>query len=224
MNKLYILINLNEGSLMKKTFFYILFAAFISTTQMQAINNPSEKTILIILGSTRLERSSEKIVRALQASLTPKSNFIVKVADLRDFQLPFLADAVAPASRKEITDPQVKKWSDKILQADAFIFVVPEYNGGYPGVLKNALDSLYKEWNNKPVGFVGYSGGPSGGKSAIAQLKSVAQALQMVPVECDIFIPTSWKALTKQGKLENKNIEQEFAQLVNQIIAYLNKK
>lgn len=181
-----------------------------------------QKKIYVVLGSTRDERSADKITRALLPE-SSNPNVKLEIVDLRDFPLPFLADAIAPASRTHITDPQVKKWSEKILQADAFIFVVPEYNSGYPGVLKNALDSLYKEWNNKPVGFIGYSGGPSGGKSAVAQLKTVAQAFKMIPVGCDIFIPNSWKAFNSRGKLANQALEQEFTKLVNQLVTELNK-
>ncbi len=188
-------------------------------TQVKHQSKRSKKiTVHIILGSTRQERSSEKIAQLLKKKTDLKPEVSAEIIDLRDYALPFFNDSVAPASRKEITDPQVKKWSDKISQADAFIFIVPEYNAGYPGVLKNALDSLYKEWNNKPVGFVGYSGGPSGGKSAIAQLHTVAQALKMIPIGCDVFIPTAWKALGTKGDFADKTIEQEFTTLINQLI------
>jgi len=179
----------------------------------------AKKTVIqIILGSTRQERSSEKIAHALIQKAPEKAGVVYEIVDLRDYPLPFLNDSVAPASRKEITDPAVKKWSDKITQANAYIFIVPEYNGGYPGVLKNALDSLYKEWNNKPVGFVGYSGGPSGGTSAIAQLRTVTQALKMVPIACDLLIGSAWKALNTKGSFINKAVEQEFTSLVDHLI------
>lgn len=69
----------------------------------------------------------------------------VEIIDLRIYPLPFLDDAVPPAERKEIANPAVKEWSEKIKEADAFIIICPEYNDGYPGVLKNALDSLFGE-------------------------------------------------------------------------------
>jgi NAD(P)H-dependent FMN reductase len=97
--------------------------------------------------------------------------------------------------------------------------VVPEYNSGYPGVFKNALDLLYKEWNNKPVGFIGYSGGASGGTSAIAQLRDVARAFQMIPVSSAINIPSAWKALDLHGNLVDTTIEQKLNTLIDQLRA-----
>ncbi len=179
----------------------------------------SDKMIIqIILGSTRQGRTSEKIAKSLQQMADTRADVTTEIIDLRDYNLPFFNDEIAPASRKSITDPIIKKWSDKIKEAQAYIVVVPEYNAGYPAVLKNALDSLYQEWNHKPVAFVGYSGGPSGGTSAIAQLRTVVHALKMIPVASDINIPQSWKAFDEKGDMVNKNIQQELYTILDQII------
>ncbi len=175
-------------------------------------------TIHIILGSTRQGRTSDKIGTAIKNMADKRTDIITEIIDLKDYNLPFFNDEVAPASRETIGDPLIKKWSDTIKRADAFIIVTPEYNSGYPGVLKNALDSLYKEWNNKPVTFVGYSGGPSGGSSAIAQLQQVARALKMTPVSATITIPSAWKAFDQKGNLTAKNIEQELNTSIDQLI------
>lgn len=79
------------------------------------------------------------------------------------------------------------------------------------------MDSLYKEWNNKPVAFVGYSGGPSGATSAVAQLRQVAKGFQMIPIGFDINIGTSWKAFDTKGNLI-KNIEKDFNDMINELI------
>jgi NAD(P)H-dependent FMN reductase len=178
----------------------------------------TKMNLKIILGSTRQGRTSEKIGNALMHVLNKRADITTEIIDLKDYNLTFLYDEVMPISRKVITDPATKKWSDKIAQADAFIIVVPEYNAGYPGVLKNALDILYKEWNNKPVGFVGYSGGSSGGAHAVAQLHDVALALEMIPVTCVITIPSAWKALDTKGNLINMNIASELNTMVDQLI------
>lgn len=177
--------------------------------------------IQIILGSTRQKRTSDRIAAAVKdmADTHKGADIEFEIVDLKDYNLPFLNDEISPSSRENITDPLIQKWSDKIKQADAFIIVVPEYNSGYPGVLKNALDSLYKEWNNKPVAFIGYSGGPSGGSSAVSQLRSVANALKMVPVSCSINIPHAWKAFDTKGNLTHKNIKQELHTMIDQIIS-----
>lgn len=187
-----------------------------SVKQSQAV--ATKKTnIKIILGSTRKGRSSDKIGAALKTIMDRRANIVTEILDLNDYNLPFLNDEVPPAMRESITDPLTKKWSDKINEGDAFIIIVPEYNAGYPGVLKNALDSLYKEWNNKPVAFVGFSGGPSGGESAIAQLRQVVLALQMKPVANDIKVPTVWKAFDEKRNLTNQNIALELDLIIDQL-------
>jgi NAD(P)H-dependent FMN reductase len=181
----------------------------------------STKTALkIILGTTRHGRTSDKIGALLKGMIEQRTDVEVEVLDLRDFNLPFLNDEVAPAYRTAITDPVVQKWADAIAQAQAFIIVVPEYNAGYPGVLKNALDTLYKEWNGKAVAFVGYSGGATGGNSAIAQLRTVTDALKMDSIAQTITIPTAWKAFDKKGNLLNTAIEKDVNEVVDQLVAH----
>jgi len=175
--------------------------------------------IHIILGSTREGRSSDKIARALKQMADNNKNVVTEIVDLRDYQLPFLYDAVPPAYQKEITDATIKKWADKVLEADGFIFVIPVYNAGYPGVFKNALDVLYKEWNGKPVGLVTYSGGALGGVSVARQLREVIAELKMKPTAAEINIPQVWKAFDAQGNLINKNIETDFNAMLDQLIA-----
>ena len=71
--------------------------------------------------------------------------------------MPFLEEAISPARlNRNYSNETVKKWAEKITDGDAFIMVTPEYNHGYPAVLKNAIDSIFPEWNDKPVGFVSY--------------------------------------------------------------------
>src|SRR5271170_4332972 len=131
--------------------------------------------IQIIVGSVRDTNTGENIAQNIKNIADKNGNITTEIIKIKDYNLPLYADKVAPASQvKAITDPILKKWSDIIKKAHAYIIIVPEYNAGYPGALKNALDSLYVEWKNKPVAFVGYSGGPSGGAAAISQLKQVA--------------------------------------------------
>lgn len=180
---------------------------------------PKKLGVQIIIGSTREGRISDKISKALQAMVATRTDITTEIIDLRDYKLPFLYDATPPMQQEKISDPVIQKWSDKIKSADAFIIVVPEYNSGYPGVLKNALDLLYKEWNNKPVGLVGHSGGPSGGTSVLAQMRTVTKAFKMIPVMAEIKIPSSWKALDTQGNLVDQTIPAQLNTLIDQLIA-----
>jgi NAD(P)H-dependent FMN reductase len=112
--------------------------------------------IYIILGSTREGRKGEKVAKWVHSVAASRSDLDIELVDLRDWSLPFVHNADTPASGKYNVETQ--KWADKIAQADGFLIVTPEYNHGYPAVLKNALDHLYAEWNGKPVAFVSYGG------------------------------------------------------------------
>lgn len=185
---------------------------------MPGIYAGSTYKIGIVLGSTRQGRLSDKIAREISTSLSKRSDVMCEILDLKEFQLPFFEDEVAPARREVIKDPQVQRWSDAVARQQAFIFIVPEYNAGYPGVLKNALDSLYKEWNNKPAALIGYSGGESGGTHALAQFREVIKAFKMAPLEDQITIPTSWKAFDHKGSFMHASFNQDLAALVDQLI------
>ena len=78
--------------------------------------------------------------------------------------------------------PHTVAWSETVARADAFVFVIPEYNHSYNAAIKNALDYLNAEWDYKPVGFVSY-GGVAAGTRAMTALKPVVAALRMTPVD-----------------------------------------
>ena len=176
--------------------------------------------ISMIVGSTRATNTGKLIAQNIQKLLQNRSDITIEIIFIGDYQLPFYTDAQSPASRKqEIADPVFKKWSDCIKSAQKFIIISPEYNAGYPAALKNALDCLYAEWNHKPVGFVGYSGGPSGGTSVIAQLQQVAGGLEMIPVATSVKIPQSWKAFTPQGDLVGaSDIAKDLNTMVDELL------
>lgn len=202
----------------------------VSGCNSQVKNNESAQSVskkmnlLIILGSTRQGRMSDTIANALNGLLSNRTDINAQLIDLRDYQLPFLDDTIVPSRRKIITDPTIQQWSDTIKQADGFIMVVPQYNNGYPAVFKNALDLLYVEWNNKPVGLVSYSGGPSGGAYVISSLRPVMEELKMILVEPVITIPTAWKAIDVQGKLLDTSIEGTLNTMVDQIVKHVPNK
>lgn len=146
--------------------------------------------IKVIVGSTRQNRFSEKPAYWIFEEVKKKGGVDVELLDLRDYPMPFYNEPTSPAMIKDGNYPNeiVKKWAEKIKEADAYIVVTPEYNHGYPAVLKNAMDHVYYEWNNKPVGFVSYGG--VGGARSVEQLRLVAIELQMAPIRNAIHIPT----------------------------------
>ncbi|HVX00579.1 MAG TPA: NAD(P)H-dependent oxidoreductase [Candidatus Babeliaceae bacterium] len=177
--------------------------------------------IQIIVGSVRKTSTGDKIGKIIKSMADKRPEISTEILKVTDFNIPTYVDETNPASREsEITDPILKRWSDKIKEADGYIIIAPEYNSGYPGPLKNAIDSLYKEWNNKPVALVGYSGGPSGGTSMLEQLRQVlSKGLKMIPVATEIKIPSSWKAFNLQGDLIQPNIEQNLNSMIDQLLA-----
>lgn len=143
--------------------------------------------IKVIIGSTRKNRFSDKPGHWIYTEAKKKADE-VEILDLRDYPMPFYNEPVSPAmSGGKYSNEIVNKWSEKIMDGDAFIIVTPEYNHGYPAVLKNALDSIFPEWNRKAVGFVSY--GNAGGARSVEQLRQVVIELQMVPIRSAIHIP-----------------------------------
>lgn len=144
--------------------------------------------IHVIIGSTRQNRFSEKPAQYIFDELKKKEDIQAELIDLRDWPLPFFDEPMSPGMLKgNYSNDLVKKWAAKIGEADGYIMVTPEYNHGYPAVLKNAIDWLFTEWKNKPVGFVSY--GNAGGARSVEQLRQVVIELQMLPIRNAIHIP-----------------------------------
>ena len=147
--------------------------------------------IKVIVGSTRANRFSEKPAAWIFDLAKQRSDLDVELLDLRDYPLPFFEEAMPPGMAKDgYTNPAVVKWRDKIREADGFIICSPEYNHGYPAVLKNALDYVYFAWSRKAVAFVSWGG--VGGARGVEQLRAVAIELDMAPIRFAVHIPNPW--------------------------------
>lgn len=157
--------------------------------------------IQIILGSTRQNRFGDKPARWIYEETKKKAGVEAELLDLRDYPLPFFNEPMSPTMLKgNYSNEIAKKWAKKIGEADGYIIIPPEYNHGYPAVLKNALDYPYSEWNNKPVGFISYGG--VGGARSVEQLRQVAIELQMAPIRNSVHIPAFWTLLDENGELK----------------------
>lgn len=157
--------------------------------------------IKIILASVRDGRFGDKPAKWIADIAKEIDGFSAELLDLKDYSLPIFAEAVSPADVKGLyQNPLVNIWSEKIDSADAFIIVTPEYNHGYPSSLKNNMDYLYKEWNKKPIAFVGY--GTTGGAFSVGQIRQVAIELQMAPIRTAVHIASPWNLVEKDGSLK----------------------
>lgn len=144
--------------------------------------------IQVIIGSTRPERFSDKPAKWIFELLNSTNDIEPELLDLRDYPMPFYNEAKSPKMIEGgYSDKHVRRWVSKIDEADAYVIVSPEYNHGYPAVLKNALDYPFFEWNKKPVGIVSY--GSANGARAIEQLRLVAVELRMAPIGTSIHLP-----------------------------------
>lgn len=137
----------------------------------------------IIIGSTRPGRRAEAVARWVYDIAAQRDDAEFEVVDLKDFGLPLLDESQPPATGR-YEQPHTLAWAEKIASFDAYIFVTPEYNRSIPGALKNAIDFLYAEWNNKAAAFVGY--GATGGVRAVEQLRLITSALQIAGVRTQV--------------------------------------
>lgn len=138
----------------------------------------------IIIGSTRPQRVGFDVGTWVfeQCKLRTEAEF--ELVDLAAFNLPLLDEPVPPLMATEYTQEHTKIWSEKINSLDAYIFVSPEYNHSTSGALKNAIDYLYREWNDKPAGFVSY--GSMGGVRAVEHLRLMMAEVQVATVRSQV--------------------------------------
>jgi NAD(P)H-dependent FMN reductase len=172
--------------------------------------------IKVILGSTRQQRFGDQPAQWILAKAKAKG-LDVELLDLRDYPLPFFEEAVSPSMIKEpYANPIVQKWTAKIGEADGFIMIAAEYNHGYTAVLKNAIDYVSREWNKKPVAFVGY--GSVGGARAIEQLRQVVIELQMTPIRDSVHMTNFWSLLDEKGILKTESFEHAGDAMIDQLV------
>lgn len=132
------------------------------------------KKIYIILGSTRQNRFGETVAKWVLEEAKKQSAWATELLDLREVNLPFFNEPQPPTLLNgHYSTPEAQRWSETIRGADGIFFVTPEYNHSYPGVLKNAIDYLFDEWQGKPYMIISYSPGAIGGARAGEQLRAL---------------------------------------------------
>jgi NAD(P)H-dependent FMN reductase len=139
----------------------------------------------IILGSTRTGRFADRPAEWLLHLAAKRQDLKPELVDLRDYPLPFFDEPKSPLREPSKNDVAIR-WSRKVADLDAFVFVAGEYNHSIPASLKNALDYLYAEWTRKPAAFVAYGG--TGGARAVEQLRLILVELQVAPLRSAVHI------------------------------------
>ncbi len=163
----------------------------------------------VLIASTRPGRVGPAIVQWFHEFARADGQFDVELLDLADFNLPVYDEPVHPRL-KQYQHDHTKRWSAKVEEADAFVFVTPEYNFGTPPSLLNALDFVYQEWNYKPVGFVSY-GGVSGGLRSVQMTKQIVTTLKMVPLVEAVPIPFFSQFIDDTGVFVANEIHEKSA-------------
>lgn len=170
----------------------------------------------IIFGSTRDARQGGVVAQWVLERAQVLKGVAVEFIDLKEWNFPMFNEAHMPRLQKYSSE-LIKRWSTTIASADAYVVITPEYNHGYPAVLKNAIDHLYKEWNRKPIAFVGYSSGVLGGVRAIEQLRPVAADLEMADIRESVTVGSVGSAFEEGRPVDdeyNKRLDILFEQLL----------
>ena len=173
--------------------------------------------IAIVTGSTRPGRNNEAVARWVHQFAVRRTDGEFELVDVADYHLPLFDEPVSPMFG-EYTKPHTKAWSDKVASFDGYVFVTPEYNHSIPGALKNALDFLYREWNNKAAGFVSYGG--AGGARAVEHLRLVMAELMVATVRAQVMLSlvTDFEHFTTFKPLPQR--EAELATVLDQVVAW----
>ncbi|GAA4018204.1 NAD(P)H-dependent oxidoreductase [Allokutzneria multivorans] len=183
--------------------------------------------IAVLIGSTRPGRRgvvvADWVARAAAAHASVAAGEVeIDVVDLADHALPLLDEPV-PALAGDYRNEHTRRWAEVIGAYDGFVVVTPEYNHSFPAALKNAIDYLYAEWNDKAAGFVSY--GAHGGMRAVEQLRTVLAEVKVASVRTQVFFsmatdlelftePDAWTASSYQA--------ENLATMLDELIAWSN--
>ncbi|MFC5265857.1 NADPH-dependent FMN reductase [Kribbella qitaiheensis] len=175
--------------------------------------------IAIILGSTRPGRNGEAVAKWVLDIAKQRSDAEFELVDIADYQLPHLDEAIPPAAG-QYSQPHTLAWAEKIGSFDGFVFVTPEYNHSTSGALKNAIDFLFAEWNDKAAGFVSY--GAVGGARAVEHLRLVMGELKVADVrnQVTLSLMTDFKNFSEFTPAEHQ--EGQVNAMLDQVVSWSN--
>lgn len=172
--------------------------------------------IAIIVGSTRPGRNGAAVAQWVFDHAQQRTDADFELVDLADLELPLLDEPV-PASMGQYNNPHTQQWAAKVATFDGFVFVTPEYNHATSGALKNAIDFVYGEWNNKAAAFVSY--GSAGGVRAVENLRLIMGELQIADVRAQVALSLATDfenySVFKPGDQHLANLTTVFDQLIS---------
>jgi len=166
-------------------------------------------SIPVILGTPRQGRLSEHVTRVMVERLRGREDVQTSLIDVRQLNLSGMdaGEAIKDAA-----------FSEAMLRADALVIVVPEYNHGYPGILKHVLDSNLKEYVHKPVGLCGVSAGGFGGTRVVESLLPVMRELGMATIFWDVNVSSAGKAFDEAGQLLDPALPRRIDKMLDELV------
>lgn len=174
--------------------------------------------IPVLLGSSRTLRQSLKVAEFIVAELQEHDRILTELIDLREYKLPLLEDRLNETSTPPLG---AIKLCSKFKEADAILIVTPEYKGGYPAVLKNALDYLEPlAWRYKPIGICTVSSGGFGGINCLSQLQLVCLALGGLPIPDKLPVSNVQELFDLEGNLLNLIFKTKLQSFMKELIWY----
>ncbi len=154
----------------------------------------------VVISTTRPTRVGHHVANWFMQKVSGNPDLEFELIDLKEVDLPFLSEPESP-STGHYTQDKVIAWSKKVEGLDGFVFITAEYNNGIPAPLKNAFDTIYHEWDRKPVAFIGY--GTYGATRAVEQLVNVTAKVGMAPLsKTFVSIVHPWDAIHKDGSVD----------------------
>ncbi|MFD5142592.1 NADPH-dependent FMN reductase [Streptomyces sp. NPDC058401] len=180
--------------------------------------NPRPIRLHVISASVRPTSAARPLAHWAAGQAREAGRFEVTPVDLAEIALPFL-DEPAYASTGVYAHAHTRAWSALVDSADAFLFVLPMYNGGFTAPFKNAIDFLYREWQGKPAGLLSYSAGGSGGAPAGRMLRPVLEAVGMVPAVASAAVPGITGLVTADGFRAPEGLADRLAAVLEELAA-----
>lgn len=169
----------------------------------------------VILGSVRRGRKSPIVARFVVERLKRSGKFEPELLDLAEYNLPIMEERLR---MRDDPPPNLVEMGAKLARADAIVVVSPEYNSGYPGVLKNTLDYFLPEYKRKPIGIVTVSGGGFGGINALAQLRLVFLSIGAFPVPLGLPVSRVQDAFDENDNPKDPLLEKAAASFTAELL------
>jgi NAD(P)H-dependent FMN reductase len=174
-----------------------------------SMNDSRPLSIPVILGTPRQGRLSQHVARVMVEQLCQRQGVQTTLVDVRALRLP------STDAGETIKDPQ---FSETVMRADGLIIVAPEYNHGYPGILKHVLDTNLKEYIHKPVGLCGVSAGGFGGTRVVESLLPVMRELGLVTIFWDLNVSAAGKAFDANGQLLDTALPRRADKMIDELL------